>query len=131
LADQVMAAEGVLFDSLFVKHQAEVPIGALDGLPVTFALFFHDLSAFLGKANLFLEDLFVDEGYRGLGLGKIMFSSLARIAVERGCERLDWWCLDWNTPGVAFYKSMGAVPMSDWTDHRLEGERLGKMADLL
>ncbi|HNU35637.1 MAG TPA: GNAT family N-acetyltransferase, partial [Methanomassiliicoccales archaeon] len=66
-----------------------------------------------------------------LGLGKVMFSCLAKIAVERGCERLDWWCLNWNEPSIYFYKGMGAVPMSDWTVYRLEGERLRKMADLL
>lgn len=129
LADQVMANEEVLFESLFVKHQAEVIIGELDGRPVAFALFFHNFSTFLGKANLYLEDLFVDDGCRGLGLGKIMFSCLARIAVDRGCERLDWWCLDWNEPSISFYKGMGANPMSDWTVFRLDGERLKGLAD--
>lgn len=131
LADQVVATEEVLRDSLFVKRQAEVLIGELDGKPVAFALFFYNFSTFLGKANLYLEDLFVDEGCRGLGLGRIMFSCLARIAVERGCDRLDWWCLDWNEPSIAFYKGMGAVPMSDWTVYRLEGDRLRRMAGLL
>jgi len=131
LADQVVATEDILLDSLFKKHQAEVIIGELDGRPVAFALFFHNFSTFLGKANLYLEDLFVDEGCRGLGLGKVMFSCLARIAVERGCERLDWWCLDWNEPSLSFYRGMGAIPMSDWTVHRLEGERLRRLAGLL
>lgn len=131
LPHEVVATEKVLLDSLFSKHQAEVIIGELEGRPVAFALFFHNFSTFLGKANLYLEDLFVDEGCRGLGLGKVMFSCLAKIAVERGCERLDWWCLNWNEPSISFYKGMGAVPMSDWTVYRLEGERLRKMADLL
>ncbi len=131
LPHEVVATEKVLLDSLFSKHQAEVIIGELEGRPVAFALFFHNFSTFLGKANLYLEDLFVDEGCRGLGLGKVMFSCLAKIAVERGCERLDWWCLNWNEPSIYFYKGMGAVPMSDWTVYRLEGERLRKMADLL
>jgi len=131
LPHEVVATEEVLLDSLFSKHQAEVIIGELEGRPVAFALFFHNFSTFLGKANLYLEDLFVDEGCRGLGLGKVMFSCLAKIAVERGCERLDWWCLNWNEPSIYFYKGMGAVPMSDWTVYRLEGERLRKMADLL
>lgn len=131
LPHEVVATEEVLLDSLFSKHQAEVIIGELEGRPVAFALFFHNFSTFLGKANLYLEDLFVDEGCRGLGLGKVMFSCLAKIAVERGCERLDWWCLNWNEPSISFYKGMGAVPMSDWTVYRLEGERLRKMADLL
>jgi GNAT superfamily N-acetyltransferase len=131
LSKEVVATEEVLMESLFKKRQAEVIIGELDGRPLAFALFFHNFSTFLGKANLYLEDLFVDEGCRGLGLGKVMFSCLAKIAVERGCKRLDWWCLDWNEPSIAFYKGMGAVPMSDWTVYRLEGERLKKMAGLL
>lgn len=131
LSKEVVATEEVLMESLFEKRQAEVIIGELEGRPVAFTLFFHNFSTFLGKANLYLEDLFVDEGCRGLGLGKVMFSCLAKIAVERGCERLDWWCLDWNEPSIAFYRGMGAIPMSDWTVYRLEGERLKKMAGLL
>lgn len=131
LSHEVVATQEVLMDSLFNQRQAEVVIGELDGRPVSFALFFHNFSTFLGKANLYLEDLFVDEASRGLGLGKAMFACLARIAVDRGCERLDWWCLDWNGPSIAFYKSLGAVPMSDWTVHRLEGERLRDVASLL
>lgn len=131
LAQEVVATEEILRNSLFVKRQAEAIIGELDGRPVAFALFFHNFSTFLGKANLYLEDLFVDESCRGLGLGKIMFSCLARIAVERGCERLDWWCLDWNESSIAFYKGVGANPMSDWTVYRLEGDRLKGLADRL
>lgn len=131
LSHEVVATEEVLMDSLFAKHQADVIIGELDGRPVAFALFFHNFSTFLGKANLYLEDLFVDEGCRGLGLGKIMFSCLAKIAIDRGCERLDWWCLDWNESSIAFYKSMGAEPMSDWTVYRLDGDRLRRLADAL
>jgi len=131
LSHEVTATEEVLMDSLFIKHQAEVIIGELDGRPVAFALFFHNFSTFLGKANLYLEDLFVDESCRGLGLGKMMFSCLARIAVDRECERLDWWCLDWNRSSIAFYESMGAQPMSDWTVYRVDGHRLRKLADML
>jgi GNAT superfamily N-acetyltransferase len=131
LSQEVVATEDVLMDSLFKKRQAEVIIGEMDEEPVAFALFFHNFSTFLGKANLYLEDLFVDESCRGLGLGKLMFSRLARIAVDRGCERLDWWCLDWNEPSIAFYRGMGAVPMSDWTVYRLEGEQLRKIAGRL
>jgi GNAT superfamily N-acetyltransferase len=131
LTEEVVTTEEVLTDSLFKKRQAEVIIGEMDREPVAFALFFHNFSTFLGKANLYLEDLFVDESCRGLGLGRIMFSCLARIAVDRGCERLDWWCLDWNESSIAFYRSMGASPMSDWTVYRVDGERLKKLADSL
>jgi GNAT superfamily N-acetyltransferase len=128
LSHEVVATEKVLSDSLFKKRQAEVIIGELDGRPVAFALFFHNFSTFLGKANLYLEDLFVEERYRGRGLGRSMFACLARIAMERNCERLDWWCLDWNTSSIAFYERMGARPMSDWTVYRIDGDRLAELA---
>lgn len=131
LSDEVVATEEVLHDSLFVKRHAEVIIGEYRGKPVAFALFFHNFSTFLGRANLYLEDLFVDEECRGLGLGRAMFSCLARIAVERGCGRLDWWCLDWNEPAIAFYERMGAKPMSDWTVYRVEGQDLVDLARAL
>ncbi len=129
LSDEVVATEAVLFDSLFVKHQAEVIIGEYRGEPVAFALFFHNFSTFLGKANIYLEDLFVDEEHRGRGLGKAMFACLAKIAVERGCGRLDWWCLDWNELSIAFYKRLGARPMSNWTVYRVDGPSLDRLAN--
>lgn len=128
LLSEVTADEDTLFYSLFARHQAEVIIGEYEGAPVAFALFFHNFSTFLGKANLYLEDLFVDERYRGRGLGRAMFACLAKIAVEHGCGRLDWWCLDWNEPSIRFYKSMGAVPMSDWTVYRVDGAALSDLA---
>ncbi len=128
LSSEVVATEDVLRDSLFVKKHAEVIIGELDGAPVAFALFFHNFSTFLGKANLYLEDLFVEEQYRGRGLGRSMIACLAAVATERGCERLDWWCLDWNEPSIAFYRRLGARPMSDWTVYRVEGARLQELA---
>ncbi|MCG7845239.1 MAG: GNAT family N-acetyltransferase [Methanomassiliicoccales archaeon] len=131
LSEEVVATEDVLLNSLFLKKQAEVIIGHLNGEPVAFALFFHNFSTFLGKANMYLEDLFVEESCRGLGLGRSMFACLARIALERGCERLDWWCLDWNTPSIAFYERMGARPMSDWTVYRVDGHRLEELSRTL
>jgi GNAT superfamily N-acetyltransferase len=131
LLDKVVANEDILYDSLFKKHQAEVIIGELGGKPVGFALFFHNFSTFLGKANLYLEDLYIREEYRGLGLGKAMFSCLARIATERDCKRLDWWCLDWNEPSIRFYKKMGAKPMADWTVYRVENDALNQLSNQL
>lgn len=128
MEDQVVATECQLHDSLFVKRQAEVIIGEENGTPVAFALYFHNFSTFLGKANLYLEDLYVNESYRGRGYGKMMFLKLANIAVERGCGRLDWWCLDWNKSSIEFYLSLGAVPMSDWTVYRLESGALEALA---
>jgi GNAT superfamily N-acetyltransferase len=131
LSNEVVATVEVLHDSLFVKHQAEVIIGEYKGEPVAFALFFHNFSTFQGKANLYLEDLYVNEECRGKGYGRSMFACLARIAVERGCGRLDWWCLDWNEPSIAFYKRLGARPMSDWTVYRVDGTALTDLARTL
>ncbi|MCC3868655.1 GNAT family N-acetyltransferase [Terrisporobacter mayombei] len=128
LLSEVVATEEVLYNSLFVKKQAEVIIGEYNGEPVGFALFFHNFSTFLGKANLYLEDLYVQPQMRGLGLGKSLFSALARIAIERNCGRLDWWCLDWNEPSIKFYKKMGAIPMDEWTVYRVENEALEKLS---
>ncbi len=124
LEHEVVATEEILHQSLFIRHQAEVLIAQEGDQPVGFALFFHNFSTFLGKANLYLEDLYVDPACRGKGYGKAMLACLAKVAVERGCERLDWWCLDWNEPSIRFYRSLGAKPMSDWTVYRLEGESL-------
>ncbi|GAB6108178.1 N-acetyltransferase family protein [Fusibacter bizertensis] len=128
LLHEVVATEAILEASLFEKKQAEVIIAEFMGEPVGFALFFHNFSTFLGKANLYLEDLYVTPAMRGKGFGKIMLAYLGKIAVERGCGRLDWWCLDWNKTSIAFYKEMGAVPMDEWTVYRVEGAQLIALA---
>ncbi|MGL5822904.1 MAG: GNAT family N-acetyltransferase [Sarcina sp.] len=129
LLSEVVATEEILYNSLFVKKQAEVIIGEYDGKAIGFALFFHNFSTFLGKANMYLEDLYIQPQMRGLGLGKEMFSILAHIAVERDCGRLDWWCLDWNKSSIKFYEKMGAVPMDEWTVYRLERDALKKLSN--
>ena len=93
-----------------------------------FALFFHNFSTFLGRAGIYLEDLYVMPEFRGRGFGKSFLARLAAIAVERGCGRLEWWCLDWNRPSIEFYLSLGAVPMSDWTVYRICGDTLSELA---
>ncbi len=124
LSDEVIATEELLREWIFEKGKAEV-IFALDGeKEVGFALFFHNFSTFLGRAGIYLEDLFVLPEYRGRGFGKGLLRELARIAVERGCGRLEWSCLDWNKPSIDFYLSLGAVPMDEWTVYRVSGERL-------
>lgn len=130
LLHEVVATEDILRKSLFEKKQAEVIIGEEDGVPVGFALFFHNFSTFLGKANLYLEDLFVSPESRGRGYGKKLLSHLAKIAVERNCARLDWWCLDWNTSSIEFYKEMGAIPMDEWTVYRMEGKKLIELSEM-
>ena len=129
LLDQVVADEATLADQLFRKKNAEVLFDLEDGKEVGFALFFHNFSTFLGRAGLYLEDLFVLPEHRGKGYGKAILQRLAAIAVERGCGRMEWWCLDWNQPSIGFYKSLGAEPMSDWTVYRLTGEILRDLAE--
>ncbi len=131
LLHEVTATEEILHRSLFEKHQAEVIIAEEDGRPVGFALYFHNFSTFLGKANLYLEDLYVTPEVRGKGYGKALLACLGKIAVERDCGRLDWWCLDWNETSIAFYKEMGAIAMDEWTVYRMQGEALTALADKL
>ena len=128
MLDLVVADEALLADQLFHKKNAEVIFAMEDGQEVGFALFFHNFSTFLGRSGLYLEDLYVLPEYRGKGYGKALLQRLAAIAVERGCGRMEWWCLDWNQPSIDFYKSLGAEPMSDWTVYRLTGETLNAMA---
>ena len=128
LENEVVATETLLEEWLFDREKAEVLIAREGDIPVGFALYFHNFSTFLGRAGIYLEDLFVLEEYRGRGYGKALLRRLAQIAVERGCGRLEWCCLDWNQPSIDFYCSLGAVPMSDWTIYRLTGETLNNMA---
>lgn len=128
MLEDVVATEELLKEWIFEKNKAEV-IFAMEGqTEVGFALFFHNFSTFLGRAGIYLEDLFVKKEYRGMGYGKALLKKLAQITVERGCGRLEWSCLDWNKPSIDFYLSLGAVPMDEWTVYRLTGERLEKMA---
>lgn len=129
MSDQVVADEALLEEWLFDKEKAEV-IFAMEGdTEVGFALYFHNFSTFLGRAGVYLEDLFVKPAYRGKGYGKGLLSQLARIAVKRGCGRLEWSCLDWNKPSIDFYRAMGAVPMDEWTVYRVTGDTLTALAE--
>lgn len=130
LSDQCIAEEDQLAESLFGEMKfAEVLLAELEGRLVGFALFFHNFSTFLAKPGLYLEDLFVEPEFRGFGVGKALLRELAKIAVDRGCGRMEWWVLDWNEPAIEFYKTLGAEPMSDWTVFRLSGESLKSLAD--
>lgn len=129
MLDEVVADEATLEEWLFDKQKAEVIFVLEDGVEVGFALFFHNYSTFLGRAGIYLEDLFVKPEHRGKGYGKALLKKLASIAVERGCGRLEWWCLDWNTPSINFYLSLGAEQMSDWTTYRIAGETLKQLAE--
>ena len=129
LLDQVVATEELLEEWLFDRQKAEV-IFALtpEGTEAGFALFFHNFSTFLGRAGIYLEDLYVRPEYRGRGYGRGLIAALAALAVERGSGRLEWWCLDWNEPSIRFYRSLGAEAMEDWTVYRITGETLTALA---
>lgn len=128
MLDEVVATETLLEEWLFIHKKAEVIFPVYGEKEVGFALFFHNFSTFLGRAGLYLEDLYIMPEYRGQGCGKAVLKELARIAVERGCGRLEWWCLDWNKPSIDFYRSLGAQPMEEWTVYRLSGDTLRHMA---
>lgn len=129
LADEVVATEETLREWIFDKQKAEVIFALHDGKEVGFALFFHNFSTFLGRAGIYLEDLYVLPEYRGRGYGKGLICRLAAIAAERGCGRLEWWCLDRNRPSIDFYLSLGAEAMDEWTVYRIAGETLTELAE--
>lgn len=129
LEDQVVATEALLKEWLFDKKKAETIFALADGNEVGFALFFHNFSTFHGRAGIYLEDLYVLPEYRGRGVGKSILTKLAEIAAERGCARLEWSCLNWNTPSIDFYRSLGAERMKDWNVWRLSGKTLEDLAD--
>ncbi|HEY8802721.1 MAG TPA: GNAT family N-acetyltransferase [Candidatus Dormibacteraeota bacterium] len=128
LEDQVSMTEERLAESLFGQHRyAETLLAEDDGTPVGFALFFHNFSTFLGLPGVYLEDLFVIPEHRGRGVGRALLRELARLAVERGCGRLEWSVLDWNRDAIGFYERLGARPNSEWTVYRLTGEALASL----
>lgn len=128
LLHEVVADEEVLKESLFARRTAEVIIGEYEGKLVSFALFFHNFSTFLGRPGIYIEDLYVKPQMRGKGIGKIMLSFLGKLARERNCGRLEWWCLDWNLPSINFYKRVGAKPMEEWTVYRVSEKSLDELA---
>jgi GNAT superfamily N-acetyltransferase len=131
LSHEVSASEDQLRTTLFGPRPfAEALLACADNEPAGFALFFHNYSTFLGRPGLYLEDLYVRPAYRGRGLGKLLLTTVARLAVERGCGRYEWTVLDWNTPSIRFYESLGAEMKSDWRIMRVTGAALEKMAKL-
>ena len=126
---EVVADEATLYHSLFVERSAEVVFAEENGAVVGFALFFHNFSTFVGRKGLYLEDLFILPEKRGKGYGKALLKYLANIAVERNCGRMEWICLDWNKPSLAIYRSIGAIPMDEWTVQRLNEPALKQFAE--
>jgi GNAT superfamily N-acetyltransferase len=128
MLSEVIATEQILIKSLFERKSAEIIIGEYKNSPLAFAVFFHNFSTFLGESGLYLEDLYVKPEMRGSGIGKTILSFLAKLCIERDCERLEWACLDWNKPSIEFYKQMGAIPMDEWTVYRVSDNRLDQLA---
>jgi len=130
LRHEVVATEAALQHSLFGERPyAEVVLALEGGIPVGFALFFHNYSTFLAQPGLYLEDLFVLPEHRGKGYGEALLRYLARLAVSRSCGRLEWSVLDWNEPAISFYKKLGAIPMDEWTTFRVTGEHLKQLSE--
>ncbi|MFV0393306.1 MAG: GNAT family N-acetyltransferase [Coprobacillaceae bacterium] len=127
--DAVVATPELLKEWLFKKQVAEVLIAKENEVPVGFMLFFHNFSTWVGRGGIYLEDFFVKPEYRKKGYGKALFKRLAQIAMERKCGRLEWACLDWNTPSIEFYKSLGAIPMNGWTTYRLTTTEIENIAE--
>ena len=128
MENEVVASPEILREWIFEKNKAEVIFALDNDKEVGFALFFHNFSTFLGRAGIYLEDLFVLPEYRGKGHGKTLLKELAKITVERGCGRLEWCCLNWNKPSIDFYLSLGAKPLDDWTIYRMTSDELKNFA---
>lgn len=128
LLHEVVATEEILRESLFERKVAEVILGEYQGEPVAFALFFHNFSTFLGRPGIYLEDLYVQPKMRSKGIGRMILTFLAKLALERKCGRLEWWCLDWNKSSIGFYERIGAEPMDDWTVYRVHDAALDQLA---
>ena len=129
LSHEVVATPAILEETLFGdKAYAEVIIGEYQGSAVGYALFFHNFSTFTGRPGIYLEDLYVQPAMRGKGFGKCLLAYLAKLAVERNCTRVEWSVLDWNEPSIQFYRSIGAIPMDEWTVQRLHGDALSSFA---
>lgn len=124
LEHEVVASEQLLQEWIFEKNKAEVIFVMENDQEIGFALFFHNFSTFLARAGLYLEDLYIKPEYRHRGYGKKTLQYLAKLAVERGCGRLEWWCLDWNKSSIDFYLSLGAQVMDEWTTYRITGDTL-------
>ena len=129
MLNEVTATEDDVRESMFVRNEAAAILAEYNGETAGFALYFRNYSTFLGRANMYLEDLFVYHHMRGKGIGKALFLAVANAAYDRGDGRMDWVCLNWNKPSIEFYKSMGAKAMSDWTVYRLDRDALRRLAE--
>ena len=129
LSDMVTADADTLWEWIFEKKKAEVLFVTLNGDVAGFVLYFYNFSTFLGRAGIYIEDLYIRPEYRGKGCGKALFKEIVHKAAAEGCGRVEWWCLDWNKPSIDFYRSFGAESMDDWTVYRLSGDALSILAE--
>ncbi len=127
LANEVVATESILSESLFVNKHAEAFIIEVNQQPIGFAIIYHNFSSFLGKAGLYLEDIYIKPEFRHLGYGKQMLKFLAHLATSRGCERIEWSVLNWNESSIKFYQKIGALPMNEWTTYRLHRKEINNL----
>lgn len=129
MLDEVIATEESLIQSIFVDERAHVIIGEVNGEAICYALYFFNYSTFIGKEGLYLEDIYIKPEFRGNGLGKEIFKFLGKVAKENGCKRMEWTCLNWNKSSIKFYECLGAIPMDEWTVHRLNENEISKLAN--
>lgn len=129
LLDRVVADESSLRNALFgARPAAEVILAYIDEQAVGFAIYFQTFSTFMARSGIYLEDLFIEPGYRSRGVGTALLIYLAQLTVQRGCARLSWAVLDWNQPAIKFYRKLGAVPLDEWTVFELSGAALDRLA---
>ncbi|MGL5648117.1 MAG: GNAT family N-acetyltransferase [Clostridium sp.] len=129
MLDRVIATEESIKDSIFFKKEAEVLLVEVNEKVIGYVLYFFNYSTFLGRSGFYLEDIYIKEEYRKKGYGKEIFKVIGKIAYEKGCHRMEWSCLNWNTPSIEFYKNLGAIPMSEWTVYRLTREKIKDLAE--
>lgn len=129
MLNEVIATKESIMESIFEKKQAEAMIAEFNGKPIGYVLYFFNYSTFVGRSGFYLEDIYIKKEYRGMGLGKEIFKVISKIAYENGCKRMEWSCLNWNTPSIKFYKSLGAIPMDEWTVYRLTEDNIKGIID--
>lgn len=129
MLSEVVATEESLTKSLFENKEATVLLVEAAGTIIGYVIYFFNYSTFIGRKGFYLEDIYLKEEYRGRGYGKEIFKTMGSIAYEENCERMEWTCLNWNTPSINFYKSLGAVPMSEWTVYRLTGDKIKELSE--
>ncbi|MBD7913803.1 GNAT family N-acetyltransferase [Clostridium sp. Sa3CUN1] len=130
MSDQVIATEETLMESIFKNNRANALILEVDNKEIGYCIYFYNFSTFIGRSGIYIEDIFIKKEYRGNGFGSEIFKFLARKAKEEGCKRIEWSCLDWNEPSIKFYKSLGAVPMDEWTVYRLTEKEIIKLSEI-